>query len=84
MQPSLFLPQGSRARTCNNCAQGKHVTVTLYPGDSIKKLVQLQVPLQLPCYDFTPVLDPSLTHISTNCDKKAKLLPTMLSDLENV
>ena len=27
---------------------------------SIKEVIQPQVPLRLPCYDFTPVADPSV------------------------
>ena len=27
---------------------------------SIKEVIQPQVPLRLPCYDFTPVIDPTV------------------------
>ena len=52
-------------------SQNKYVAITLYPVQTninltfffFIKLVQLQVPLQLPCYDFTPVLDLKLVHL---------------------
>ena len=30
------------------------------PADSLKEVIQPQVPLRLPCYDFTPVTKPSV------------------------
>ena len=31
-----------------------------YPGFLRKEVIQPQVPLRLPCYDFTPVADPTV------------------------
>ena len=36
---------------------------------SIKEVIQPQVPLRLPCYDFTPVADPTVAA----CPPKVKL-----------
>ena len=32
----------------------------LTPGHSRKEVIQPQVPLRLPCYDFTPVMNPTV------------------------
>lgn len=29
-------------------------------GQFVKEVIQPQVPLRLPCYDFTPVIDPTV------------------------
>lgn len=44
-----------------------------------KNLVQLQVPLQLPCYDFTPVLNFSLTNKSKRCNLQTGKNPSWKS-----
>jgi hypothetical protein len=38
------------------------VSLTLRPANSLprKEVIQPQLPLQLPCYDFIPVTDPTL------------------------
>ena len=33
------------------------------PGSSIKEVIQPQVPLRLPCYDFTPVMNHSVVTV---------------------
>lgn len=39
----------------------EQLVVDSYPFDSIdKEVIQPQVPLRLPCYDFTPVIDPTV------------------------
>ena len=30
------------------------------PSFSLKEVIQPQVPLQLPCYDFTPIIEPTV------------------------
>ncbi len=34
--------------------------ISQYPGFLRKEVIQPQVPLRLPCYDFTPVADPTV------------------------
>ena len=37
-----------------------HVTRGIYCRSLRKEVIQPQLPLQLPCYDFVPVIDPAL------------------------
>ena len=45
---------------------GAHITKDVY---SLKEVIQPQVPLRLPCYDFTPVMN----HTVVNALPKVKL-----------
>ena len=38
----------------------KHTSIDLEQYCSLKEVIQPQVPLRLPCYDFTPVIDPAV------------------------
>ncbi len=44
------------ARQGSSDADSRHPT----PGILRKEVIQPQVPLRLPCYDFTPVADPTV------------------------
>ena len=40
--------------------QAMRVSTYRKVGESFKEVIQPQVPLGLPCYDFTPVADPTV------------------------
>ena len=41
-------------------SETKTVSDLMLPGILRKEVIQPQVPLRLPCYDFTPVIDPTV------------------------
>ena len=45
------------ARDGSSC---KYARKASFPGFLRKEVIQPQVPLRLPCYDFTPVADPTV------------------------
>ena len=40
--------------------EGKNILIDLELISSLKEVIQPQVPLRLPCYDFTPVIGPAV------------------------
>ena len=40
--------------------EGKNILIDLEQFCSLKEVIQPQVPLRLPCYDFTPVIGPAV------------------------
>ena len=40
--------------------EGKNILIDLEQLSSLKEVIQPQVPLRLPCYDFTPVIGPAV------------------------
>jgi hypothetical protein len=49
--PLAFEPAGHRRAVCTTGVRA--------PGFPRKEVIQPQLPLRLPCYDFTPIIDPT-------------------------
>ena len=44
-----------------------------------KEVIQPQVPLRLPCYDFTPIIDPTFDGcLPEGLDHRLRVLPTFV------
>ena len=57
------LTLGSRPNRFSLVNQAIRVGAYEKPGSSIKEVIQPQVPLRLPCYDFTPVMNHSVVTV---------------------
>ena len=59
---ATFRKSGPDWSLCSKGIKGPIITRTIKPirSDLRKEVIQPQVPLRLPCYDFTPVADPTV------------------------
>ena len=62
LKANFFREEESQEERKNQCIfdQNRYPDPKTFQSNSLKEVIQPQVPLGLPCYDFTPVIGPTV------------------------
>jgi hypothetical protein len=73
------IPGESGIRTIRGSSTGRTPTGVRAPVFPRKEVIQPQLPLRLPCYDFTPIIDPTFDgSLPCGLGHRLRVLPTFV------
>src|SRR4051812_17277991 len=76
---STLFPGESAIRTIRRSSTGPAPAGVRAPAFPRKEVIQPQLPLRLPCYDFTPIIDPTFDgSLPCGLGHRLRVLPTFV------
>src|SRR6266545_5900384 len=73
------IPGETEHRTIRRSSTGRPPTGVIAPAFPRKEVIQPQLPLRLPCYDFTPIINPTFDgSLPCGLGHRLRVLPTFV------